>query len=238
MYACSDVAMLAWPVAEVGHVTEDMEVLIEAAHQASRQRWREEGVIRDPPDPVLAETIARAKRPCLKPIGTRNPEWDPTLNEIGQRINEADCKELIEKKVWQGQWKRVTGEAWRTQRVGRARTYIMEFVVATEPAYADDFKLHHKEIKLAGYTHWSLCNLNGWEPFKLLGDRVGWGKEVVDPEELYEWHSQRQFSLPTRHPSGDGWVYKGDHYTRADWPNANEYSPLGEAIGWDDVAFA
>ena len=51
---------------------EDMEVLAEAAYQASREHWRKEGVLHDPPRPDVAETLAKAKRPCLKSPEHRN----------------------------------------------------------------------------------------------------------------------------------------------------------------------
>ena len=197
-------------------------------YEAARRRFKDH--CHSPPPPGTM-----AKPPCLKPPEQRNPEWNATHGDDGRPLDPESCEELVEQMVWKGHWRKVMGESWRSVRVGEARTFIMEFVL---PRNGNDLSPYVKEIKLAGYDHFSLCSTNGWQPFKLPDEGKGWGKEVVDPEQLYEWHNQRQFHLPTRHPSGDGWVYKGEHFTREEFPNATEFSPWGDGTAWDDAAFS
>jgi hypothetical protein len=190
----------------------------------SRQKWRDAGVLLDPPDPQAAAATATAKRPCLKAPDERNPQWNPFVNDAGQTITLAKCEELVEHMTWKGHWKRVMGESYRTLLLRPAQHYVMEFIV---PQNGGDLAPFVQEIKLAGYTHFSLCNHNGWQPFELPGLAKGWGKVVTDYDLLVEWHNNRQFCNPMPHHAGNGWVCRAKHYTQAEYPRANEWGPYG-----------
>ena len=184
--------------------------------------------IHHPPDPEAAEAIAKAKRPCLKSPEERNPKWNPWLSKEGTPIAVEGCEDLVAHMTWKGHWALVLAETYRTVHVGPARTCVMEFVVPRNGTDRDDIALYTKEINLAGYTHWSLCSQNGWEPFSLPNSARGWGKEVTDYERLAHWHSERMFSLPMPHHAGDGWLCRAKHYTKAEYPKANQHGPLGD----------
>ena len=184
-----------------------------------------------PPDPDAAETIAKAKRPCLKSTKERNPAWDAWHSDEGVPITVESCEDLVQHMTWKGHWALVLGETYRTVTIGPARTYVMEFVV---PRNGNCLASYNKEIKLAGYTHWSRCSRNGWEPFALPADARGWGKEVTDPERLADWYAERLFSIPMPHPAGDGWVCRAQHYSKQLYPFANEHGPHGDTgLPWN-----
>ena len=179
--------------------------------------------IHHPLDPEAAEVIAKAKRPCLKPPEKR--QYNVFCNEDGNSITVESCEDLVTHMTWKGHWELVICETYRTARTGPARSYVMEFVV---PRNGNDLAPYEKEIKLAGYTHWSLCSHNGWEPFTLPRKVNGWGKQVMDCERLAEWHAKCVYRTPMPHHAGDGWLCGGKHYTKAEYHRANQHGPLGD----------
>jgi hypothetical protein len=200
------------------------------AHAAAREKWKE--YIHEPLDPATAAARAKEMASALKPLSKR--KYDAMHNADGGVITRECSENLVEQMVWKGHWKKVMGESWRSVNVGRARTYIMEFLV---PRNGNDLADYLKEIHMAGYDHYSLCGVHGWEPFELPGQAKGWGKECTDAVRLADWHAERAFSTPMPHHAGDGWVCRGQPFTKADYPRANEHGPHGSSgPGWHSIA--
>ena len=187
--------------------------------------WRDMGVVRDPLDEAAARTLARMKRPCLKALHDRNPAWNPYINECGNAINPQHCEDLIEAMVVSGCWGRTTVGAHRL--LCWQSYHIMEFLWPTRPEHEVQLKQHEKEIHLAGYTHLSLCSSNGWEPFRLPGDVIGWGKEITDTLRIADWYAEAARKTSTPYFTGHGWTCHGEHWPEESYPDANESGPYG-----------
>lgn len=202
----------------------------ELSYSAAREQFSD--YCHDPPPPT-----ATAKRPCLKSPTERNKEWDAWHSNDGKPITPESCQDLVESMIYSGCWRLVMGESYRTLTEGPARSSVMEFVVATRPEHEAEMPQYAKEIKLAGFDHWSLCGTNGWEPFELPREAKGWGRLVTDYERLADWHAERAFSIPMPHHGGDGWVCRAKHYPKAAYPDANEHGPHGTSgPRWTSVA--
>ena len=193
--------------------------------------------LHEPPDQETAAEVARAKRPCLKAPANRNPEWDALTGSDGRRLDRESSEDLVDNMCLAGKFKRVMAESWRRLTGRPARTYVMEFLVATCPEHANALMEYAKEIKLAGYDHWSSFDANGWEPFELPRNAQGWGRVVTDDEQLSDWYAERMYSLPIPHYAGDGWVCRAQHWPAFDYPDANEHGPYGSSgPRWSSVA--
>ena len=55
-----------------------------------------------------------------------------------------------------------------------------------------------------------------------LADELDWHEEQL------RLHHERMFCMPLPHHSGDGWVCRGRHWTKAAYPDADEHGPLGK----------
>ena len=171
-------------------------------------------------------------RSILVPRNKR--KFDGMLDTDGNALDPAACKQLVDGKVDCGEWRLVMSESFRCSATKLARSYIMEFIVAG----SEGIEAREKEIKVAGYEHYSLCSMHGWQPFDLpMWAKSGWGRVVTDYERLADWHAERSFSIPMPHHAGDGWVCRAQHWSRANYPGANEYGPFGNnGPRWTSIA--
>ena len=183
-------------------------------------------------DPLCAPDTARAsafKRSCLKPPEARNAAYNPYINKAGDPITKEDSEALVLNKLRSGAWRLVEGgvkrDAFDHRYQGRPpQCLVMEFVCdGRERTWT-----HTQEIKLAGYDHWAERTSAGWHAADMEESGAkGWGRVLADVARLELYHERRQFNRPLRHYSGDGWVFRAQHYGLRRYPDADAHGPRG-----------